>query len=274
MITIDYDDNIFIEPDYNRLNKEFMYYLNAKGKNHGISQKNYIIKCFQQDVFYKNEIELFKDENVRNFIILNRSKFLKKNPEDLTSEDILNGFKRSGLYWGYSHFNPLWFKWFINYLNIKTCYDPCGGWGHRLLGALDLDLYIYNDISKRTYENVNHIIDYFELECITKTYNEDCTKFEPKEDYEAIFTCPPYYNLEKYEVNEFTSIEEYNSFLLSIFNLFYKKESCKYLGIVIREDLIPNNDYVEKYDLLVHKSRHLIKNTDKKNNEYLYIWKK
>ena len=52
--------------------------------------------------------------------------------------------------------------------------------------------------SKTTYENVNRMINHFELECITKTYNKDCSNFIPNDDFESMFTCPPYFNIEEY----------------------------------------------------------------------------
>ena len=275
MITIDENDNLFIPYDDERINREFFYFLNAKGKITGISKYNYIIKFFQQNIFYKNELELCKDDNTFNRIIINRMKYLNKDIDELTSEDILQGFKRSGMYYGYGHFNPLWIKWFYEKYNIKTCYDPCGGWGHRLLGSMDLDLYIYNDFSKTTYENVNRMINHFELECITKTYNKDCRNFIPNEDFEAMFTCPPYFNLEHYECEDFKTIEEYNEFINKLFDVFYQKQSCKYFGLVIREDYLEDK-YKENANetilIDINRSSHISKGGKHQLKEYLYIY--
>lgn len=275
MITIDENNNLFIPYDEERLNKEFKYFLETKGKINGISKYNFIIKFFQQNIFYKKEIELCQNNNIFNKIVNNRIKYLNKSLNNLTSEDILQGFKRSGMYYGYGHFNPLWIKWFYEKYNIKTCYDPCGGWGHRLLGSLDLDLYIYNDLSSTTFNNVNRIINHFELECITKTYNEDCRNFIPTENFEAMFTCPPYFNLEHYECGDFNTIEEYNEFIDQLFDVFYQKQSCKYFGLIIREDLLENKwkeKIYEKYLLNINRSFHISKGGKHKLQEYLYIF--
>ena len=269
-------NNLFLNISDNQLFSEFKYYQNNIGKISSPNNKNYIVKYFQQDVFFKTEKILFQNKDIRDKLINNRMKYLNKNYDQLTVEDILYGFKRSGLYYGYSHFNPLTFKWFINNYNCKICFDPCGGWGHRLLGSNNLDLYIYNDLSTSIYNNVNNIIDFFNIRNV-KTYNKDAYDFIPEENYDSMFTCPPYYNLEHYECGDF---ETYDDFLLLIdclFYAFYYKESCKYFGLVIREDLL-DNDYKslasEIYLIKNKASKHIVKSINHHNNEYLYVFDK
>ena len=269
-------NNLFLNISDNQLFSEFKYYKNNIGKISSPNNKNYIVKYFQQDEFFKTEKILFQNKDIRDKLINNRMKYLNKNYDQLTVEDILYGFKRSGLYYGYSHFNPLTFKWFINNYNCKICFDPCGGWGHRLLGSNNLDLYIYNDLSTSIYNNVNNIIDFFNIRNV-KTYNKDAYDFIPEENYDSMFTCPPYYNLEHYECGDF---ETYDDFLLLIdclFYAFYYKESCKYFGLAIREDLL-DNDYKslasEIYLIKNKASKHIVKSINHHNNEYLYVFDK
>ena len=251
------------------LKNEFNYYKTTDGNLEFVSRTN-IIKYFQQDVFFKTEKELFINEKLRNKLIENRKQYLHKNK--FTVNELLNGFKISGIHYGYSHFNPLWFKWFIEKYDVKRCYDPCGGWGHRLLGSSDLDLYIYNDLSKQTKENVDRIISYFNIQN-TVTYCEDARTFRPKEKFDSMFTCPPYYNLEHYECGDFENLEEYYKFIDSLFECFYKSNAHVF-GLVIREDCLEDkwkHKANDKYELKVNKS-HLIKT--KKYKEYLYIFRK
>ena len=269
-------NNLFLNISDKQLFSEFEYYQNSIGKIASPNNKNYIVKYFQQDEFFKTEKILFQNKDIRDKLINNRMKYLNKKYDQLTVEDILYGFKRSGLYYGYSHFNPLTFKWFINNYNCKICFDPCGGWGHRLLGSNNLDLYIYNDLSTSIYNNVNNIIDFFNIRNV-KTYNKDAYDFIPEENYDSMFTCPPYYNLEHYECGDF---ETYDDFLLLIdclFYAFYYKESCKYFGLVIREDLL-DNDYKslasEIYLIKNKASKHIVKSINHHNNEYLYVFDK
>jgi len=234
---------------------------------------NYIIKYFQQDTFFKREKELWKDKDVQTILIANRCKELNKTVDELTSLELLEGFKKSGIYYGYSHFNSLLFKWFIQNNSIKTCYDPCGGWGHRLLGASDLKLYIYNDLSVSTKKNVDKIIKYFKISN-TVTYCNDARTFLPNEKFEAMFTCPPYFNVEEYECGNFKNLEEYEAFIDSLFDVFSSRIECKTFGLVIRDDFLFNHDnYSEKYSVKSNKVGHLTKK-DNNDKEHLYIFRK
>ncbi len=234
---------------------------------------NKIVKFFQQNTFYAKEKQLFQDEAIRNRLITNRCKELNKTADELEPAELLDGFKKSGIYYGYSHFNPLIFKWFIQNFNVKTCYDPCGGWGHRLLGSSDLDLYIYNDLSKQTKYNVDEIIKFFKIKN-TKTYCEDARTFVPDDKFDAMFTCPPYFNIEHYECGDFKDINEFEDFINKLFMIYEMTESCKMFGIVIREDLLFRHDnYIERHKISIDRTSYLAK-SNKLYNEYLYIFRK
>jgi len=117
--------------------------------------------------------------------------------------------KISGIHYGFSHFSPFWIKVFIDEFNITSIYDPCGGWGHRLLGAWDIDYY-YNDIDKRTYSGVKKIYEEHKEKNFhqKKFYCKDAASFSLNETYDAVFTCPPYFDIENY-THEETSTKKY-----------------------------------------------------------------
>lgn len=264
------NDELIYRVSRDELMKEFFFFLDTSGNLSLRCNHNKIIKYFQQDTFYAVEKELWKDPTIRQKLIENRCKYLNKTEDELTPYDLLSGFKKSSIYYGYSGFNPRLAKWFYKKYNVNTCYDPCGGWGHRMLGSTDLDLYIYNDLSLSTYENVNYIKEYFDMFNVV-TYNKDCRTFIPTEDFEAIFTCPPYYNVEVYECGAYKSFDEYKELIDSIYNL-YVNSSCRVMGLVLREDLLcGHDDYTEKI-LLKNAGSHLNRNYN--NQEYLYIWEK
>lgn len=240
--------------------------------NHSVGKFATIIKYFQGQNFYKHEIALFaNDPIIRREVIQKTSKKLNKPETELTPEEILTGFKKSGIYYGYSHFNPEWTNWFINKYNIKTIYDPCGGWGHHLLGMLSCNKIIYNDFSKSTVDGIQKIKEYFNIDNL-EVYYGDGSEYIP-EEVDGWFMCPPYYNLEHYECGDFNSLDEYKLFLNKIIKL-WQNSSSRIFGIIIREDLI---DYIdikpnEIYDMKIHKT-HL--NGGKKNlDEKFYIFKK
>ena len=236
-----------------------------------------MIKQYQQDVFYKTEKQLWKtnENNLRSRLITNRLQYLNiENENDITAEIILNGFKRSGIYYGYSSFNPLWIKWFLEKFNINVCYDPCGGWGHRLLGSQNIKQYIYNDLSKPIVNNVKTIIKDFNINNVI-IYNNDASEFLPKEDYEAIFTCPPYFNTEIFPCGKFEDNQTYFNLIDGIFKSFYEKESCRIMGLVLREDCLQEkylSKIFEKHNLSIQRSH--ISKGKKTKQEYLYIFKK
>lgn len=256
----------------NELQKEFNYYKTKIPEKYSLFNKyNKIINFFQQNILYKQEKELWNNIDIRDKLIKNRIKYLNKSFSELTTYDILSGFKKSGIYYGYSRFNPLIIKKFHIDYNTKICYDPCGGWGDRLLGSLNIQKYIYNDLSPSIKSNIDDIINYFDI-VNTVTYNKDACVFIPNEQFDTMFTCPPYFNTEKYECDSFDSIEAFQDFIDMLFNIFYNKDTCKTFGMVIREDLMHKNNYIQKFLLKTNKS-HLAK-TNKKINEYLYIFQK
>ena len=265
---------LYIHYDWKRIKKEFRYYQEKEGNLNGSTSFNYIIKYYQQNTFYKKENELISNSLIREKIIANRCKYLNKSRMELTTDDLLLGFKRSGLYVGYSHFNPLILKYFIKKYDVKKCYDPCGGWGHRLLGACNLEKYIYNDLSQSTYNNIKRIIHDLKIKNVV-AYNNDARNFIPNENFDAMFTCPPYYNLESYECGDFESYEEYEKFIESLFDVFYSKESCKIFGIVIREDYLNEkfkNKCIESFTINNKNSKHLTSTANHINKEKLYIF--
>ena len=232
-----------------------------------------IIKYFQENLFYAKEKEIYANDPIkRRKLIQNRIKYLNKSEDELTVNDIITGFKKSGIYYGYSHFNPEWTNWFVNKFNIKTIYDPCGGWGHHLLGMLSCDKIIYNDINNKTCNNVISMKDYFNIDNL-EIHCNDGTEYIP-EDVDAFFMCPPYYNVEKYgEEHIFKNIDDYKEFLNRIFDIWNKnKNKAKVFGLIIREDFVDliKYSYCEKYEIKMGNT-HLCK---KKYKEYFYVFKK
>ena len=267
---------LYINFNWSKIINEYNYYKHKEGNLNGATSYNFIIKYYQQDIFFKTENELIQNNEIKERLINNRCKYLNKNKDEITSYDLLKGFKYSGIYYGYSHFNPLIFKFFINKYKIKKCYDPTGGWGHRLLGSSDLDLYIYNDLSKTICNNVKHIAKDLKINNAI-FYNNDANNFVPNYEFDAMFTCPPYYNFETYECDAFNTIEEYNQFIDNLFKVFYDKKSCNIFGLVIREDLLDDkhkNNAIEKFIINNKNSKHLNNSIKHKNNEILYIYKK
>ena len=111
-------------------------------------------------------------------------------------------------------------------------YDPCGGWGHRLLGAYKNNItYIYNDFWEKTYTGVQSIGQFLKYKNVTY-YNEDCSRYTPPEFYDTVFTCPPYYNTEIYNNKRYKNIDDYKLWWGKVIE-HSLKPSVKYFAFVI-----------------------------------------
>lgn len=232
-----------------------------------------------QKHFYDKERQLWSDNSIKEQLIENRCFYLNKTPEQLTTREILRGFKISGMYYGYSHFSPLWFKRFIEEYNIKTVYDPCGGWGHRVLGLLGTSLkkYIYNDFDVRTCKGVKDITEFAKLQDVVEIHNKNSSIFVPTVNVDAIFTCPPYYNKETYNNKSFKDVSDFIDWWSNtVYNCILT--GCKYFAYIIDDNtqgLISNvlGQYklIQKVQVNTVK-HHFTKTQSKKNTENLYVY--
>lgn len=281
-----FDMTLDIKFTEEELQREYNGILKNQGRLSLYSPANKIVKQFQQKNLYQEEQKYFNDYWVRYTLCRNRDKYLHKKIWDLTPNGMINGFKIAGIHYGFSMFNPMLAKWFIQHYGLqdKTCYDPTGGWGHRLLGiAPFVKKYIYNDLSPHTIEGCKDIAKYLDLSNI-EYHCEDATTFMPDDNYDFMFTCPPYYaenkNTEKYECDGFNSQKEFDKFLIGMYDKFLKKESCKYFGLVIREDMLLDNmrqDVKEVYDIAKNANSHYARSTKterKRFYEKLYVFRK
>ena len=216
------------------------------GSLQGISNSNKTILTYQQH-FYEKERQLFADVKIARKIIKNRAKYLFKEPKYLTDQEILRGFKISGEYYGFSHFAPEWFKWFAETTKATSILDPCGGWGHRLLGTINsgIKTYIYNDFDARTHQGCANIYtdwsEYFDSQILLHNQRAEHLDVSNME-YDSIFTCPPYFNKETYNDKTFKDFEDFSNWWRSVINNILKS-SVNHIGIVIDPE---NNDCISE----------------------------
>ncbi len=198
-----YYDDLTVSYSEKELRDEFRLF---KENNYGyttIARNNKIIKHFQCNEFYKRERELWKNNHIyrnrpiRDWLFENREKYIGKKKGDITTNELLAGFKIAGVLKGHSHFNVFWIKEFITEYKPTSIYDPCCGWGHRLLGAAACNIsYIGNDINQKTIDNNKKIAEFIGSDAVL-TCN-DAANYTPDGGYDTIFTCPPYWNDEIY----------------------------------------------------------------------------
>ena len=183
---------------------------------------------------------------------------------------MVKGFRISRLFNSYSHFSPLWTKYFIQKFNIHSIIDPFGGWGHHLLGIIGTDcIYHYSDISENVVSKVSEMIKYFNLPATTNIISAEKVNMN---NVDAVFMCPPYFNIEEYECGQFSK-SEYDNLMQNVFNN-WKNGNVKIMGIIIRED----------FEYLFNDIKHLLVNKEIVNvnkdhynkhgklNEFLYTF--
>lgn len=168
-----------------------------------------VVKDAQRKVFYKRELELWNENQLRNgkwgtvqaFLYANRYKYLNKLPHELTDRMLLRAFRISGLHMGYTSFNSSLMRQVIDKYNVKSVYDPCAGWGERMMTCGKLGVsYEGCDINSELFEGyakLAELIDGFK----PVLHNNDSVNQLVTVDADAIITCPPYKGIEVYSDN-------------------------------------------------------------------------
>lgn len=168
-----------------------------------------VVKDVQRKVFYKRELELWNENPLRNgkwgtvqaFLYANRYKYLNKLPHELTDRMLLRSFRISGLHMGYTSFNSALMRQVIEKYNIKSVYDPCAGWGERMMTCGKLGVsYEGCDINSELFEGYKklyELIDGFK----PVFHNNDSVNQLVTGDADAVITCPPYKDIEVYSDN-------------------------------------------------------------------------
>lgn len=168
-----------------------------------------IVKDAQRKVFYKRELELWNTNPLRSgkwgtvqaFLYANRYKYLNKLPHELTDRMLLRAFRISGLHMGYTSFNSSLMRQVIDKYNVKSVYDPCAGWGERMMTCGKLGVsYEGCDINSELfdgYKKLYELIDGFK----PVLHNNDSANQLVVSDADAIITCPPYKDIEVYSEN-------------------------------------------------------------------------
>ena len=143
-----------------------------------------------------------------------------------------------------AQFRPSSAKALFATLNAKRIYDPCGGWGDRLAGAMatpNVEFYFCRDVNPLLFPMYNMQRDFYSrqrqpsiLDKVTEVNFElrgaeiDC----PKEDYfDLVFTSPPYFCTEHYQ-GEDSSWNKYDKFDAWLHEFLFKLLANAYDSLV------------------------------------------
>lgn len=108
-----------------------------------------------------------------------------------------NGLTKNTMY------RPHIAKMVCDYYKPKRVLDPCCGWGGRLLGTTAGGIeYVGFETNEETYENLNKLISFLNIEDLTTIYNTGSETMEFENEFDLVITSPPYFNLEIYSDGE------------------------------------------------------------------------
>lgn len=164
------------------------------------------VKAANGHVFYDNAINLW-DANpyvlcygtLQARLYFNRYKYLGKLPYDLSDIEILRGLSISGLYRGYSVFDNTGMVDLIKRYDVKSIYDPCAGWGERLLTSGLLGVKYHGcDINARLFGGYDSLINHYDLQDCNVHLGDSATYDMCQHHHDCVFTCPPYESVEHY----------------------------------------------------------------------------
>lgn len=164
------------------------------------------VKAANGHVFYANEIALWNKNpyvlrhgTLQARLYENRYKYLGKLPYELSDAEILRGLSIAGLYRGYSVFDNTGMVDLIKRYDVKSIYDPCAGWGERLLtsGLLGVK-YQGCDINARLFDGYDSLINHYHLQDCQMHLGDSSMYDMRKHNHDCVFTCPPYESVEHY----------------------------------------------------------------------------
>lgn len=162
------------------------------------------VKYYQFDVFYERELKLWSDNDdfrgkpLHDYLYENRLKYIGKAADELTDAEILRGLTISGVLKSYTVFDASVMKDVIKDYDIKSVYDPCAGWGERMLCCnAEKISYMGVDINPNLDDGYRRMIDELRLKDCQFVVG-DSASISISGDFDAVITCPPYHNVEHY----------------------------------------------------------------------------
>lgn len=165
-----------------------------------------IAKYFQFPVMFERELKLWEENPIYDGIPLhvylyhNRLMYLGKKPNELTDLQILNGLHISGVMRQYTKFDTTVMSSVLDDYHVKSVYDPCAGWGERLLCCFSHGIdYLGVDINQKLAKGYADMMAYYHIdESKYRILFQDSSTCDLSHKADMVFTCPPYGDIEIY----------------------------------------------------------------------------
>lgn len=168
-----------------------------------------IAKHFQFNVFYERELNLWSENGFYRglpfqvFMYYNRFKHINreynKTPDKLRDVEIVRGIGIAKVINAYTSYDISLMQHVIDKYHIKSIYDPCAGWGERMLCChLNHIPYLGVDINEKLFPGYAAMWSHYNM--IDQYVQQGDSAFIDisGRDYDAVLTCPPYGNTEIY----------------------------------------------------------------------------
>lgn len=237
-----------------------------------ITNVTQVAKIANWTEYFKREIEILKEPAVLGELFINRYKYLGKLPNQLSNLALLNGLSISGKLRKYSTFDNCGMVQFIEKYQPASIYDPCAGWGERLLTCHQYHInYFGVDINSKTIEGLNTLIDAYNIDATVLC--KDSSQVDSN-TCECLFTCPPYWNTEIYTKQgaENLSYEDFLSWWKTVIH----KSNCNLVAYQINQKFKKDMNqqlldlgysFIEEI-VLPQKSSHFTRKDGNRKKEY------
>ena len=211
------EDFEYLNKKYDKLKKDNIDINSINAQKAGGS--NIIIKSRQYNLYNvkdNNGINIEMKWTKENLI--NAFKLLDK-PKSTTYSNISELLKRIK-FSPVTVYSPIMTKRILEELECKTVFDPCIGWGGRLVGTTCLEGGYYTGCEPcvKTFQGLKNIVNDLELNDQVNIINkpvEEVLENELKDMvYDCCLTSPPYYNLEIYSDEDTQSINKFPTYEL------------------------------------------------------------
>ena len=230
-----------------------------------------VAKLTNWNEYFKREIEMLEEPLVLGELFINRYKYLGKLPHQLSNLALLNGLSISGKLRKYSTFDNTGMIQFIEKYKPSIIYDPCSGWGERLLTCYQYGIkYLGFDINESVVEGLNILIDKYNINATVQCGDSSKGSFTG----DVLFTCPPYWNTEIYTDKGAENLS-YSEFLVW-WKSVIQQSDCKIVAYQInqrfkkdmnRQILDLGYSFVEEI-VLPKKSSHFTRKDGNQKKEY------
>lgn len=230
-----------------------------------------VAKLTNWNEYFKREIEMLEEPLVLGELFINRYKYLGKLPHQLSNLALLNGLSISGKLRKYSTFDNTGMIQFIEKYKPSTIYDPCSGWGERLLTCYQYGIkYLGFDINDIVVAGLNTLINKYNINANVQC--GDSSKSSCVSD--VLLTCPPYWNTEIYTDKGAENLS-YSAFLIW-WKSVIQQSDCKIVAYQInqkfkkdmnRQILDLGYSFIEEI-VLPKKSSHFTRKDGNQKKEY------